>query len=155
MQCLEGASFDNKILLILLYTMTGSFVQCDPGIQVVVGEVGPEVDGRGLIQGSQPDRNALPEDLEAHFQTSFQPDEPAIFNPTTLDQEQPYSRPETASPRSFRVWLKLTKSLTMLGQRARKVSRSKITCIVISALLITCVTRAGVFGKRSEIHNYA
>ena len=138
-----------------MYTMTPSSEQYDPGLQVVVGDVDPEVDGRGLIHGSQPDRNALPEDLEAHFQATFQPDEPAIFNATFVDHEQLKSQREPVSPRSYGAWFNFKIKSTGLGQMTRKIIRSRITFVVISALLITCATLAGIFGKRrSDLHNY-
>ena len=52
----------------------------DPGIQSITRDIGLEVDGRGL-QHDLYNRNAPLEDLEAHFQANFQPDERRVSTP--------------------------------------------------------------------------
>ena len=110
----------------------------DPGIQVVRGDTGPEVDARG-IQHQPYDRNALLEDIEAHFQANFQPDEGLQISATS----QPQIDQGTRASSSGR-WSTNWQRNTVLSQTLCL----KLALAVISLLAIAAAVLAGLYAHR-------
>ena len=122
--------------------MSRSTVGQDPGIQVVAGEIDPEVDARG-IQHQPFDRNALLESREAHFQANFQPDRPND-NPALASRQQNNPDERTRTSRWSR--------LTTWGRRNKGRRKTNpwllIALAVTSCLAITTTVLAAIYARR-------
>ena len=132
--------------------MSTAAIRSDPGIQVVSGHIGIEVDGQG-IQHQPYDRDAPLEDTQAHFQANFQPDHQReeVTTETINTSPMPYNHDqeginanENTKPLPSRL------KLSARFQRGRKAFRNthlwlRLALILISCLAIAASTLAGRF----------
>lgn len=122
--------------------MSDSRTWQDPGIQVVAGDIDPEVDSRG-IQHQPYDREAPLESREAHFQANFQRDEEAHHH-----AGYPRQQSVTDGRIGASIWSRLRTSSKVERSWPKASVWLRFALVVISCLTITTTVLAALYAHR-------